>query len=64
MVKTNLPNGDEVKLFPAPMETEFLTQNNHKIKCAPKLGENNESILSEIGMTHSDISHLQNEGII
>jgi crotonobetainyl-CoA:carnitine CoA-transferase CaiB-like acyl-CoA transferase len=64
MVKTNLPNGDEVKLFPAPMETEFLTQNNHNIKCAPKLGENNESILSEIGMTHSDISHLQNEGII
>ena len=64
MVKTNLPNGDEVKLFPAPMETEFLTQNNHKIKCAPKLGENNESILSEIGMTHLNISHLQKEGII
>ena len=64
MVKTNLPNGDEVKLFPAPMETEFLTQNNHNIKCAPKLGENNESILSEIGMTHLNISHLQKEGII
>jgi crotonobetainyl-CoA:carnitine CoA-transferase CaiB-like acyl-CoA transferase len=64
MVKTCLPNGNEVNLFPAPLITEFLEENDCKLSCAPRLGEHNESILSEAGLASEEILRLNNTGVI
>lgn len=53
MVKTILPNGKEVELCPAPMNTEFLNQKNNVMTIPPKLGEHNEEIFKEAGITKS-----------
>lgn len=50
MVKTVLPNGKEVMLFPAPMETEYLTKINNVMSLPPTLGEHNDSIFKEAGI--------------
>ncbi len=50
MVKTILPNGKEVMLFPAPMETDFLKENNNIMDLPPRLGEHKNKILKEAGI--------------
>ncbi len=50
MVKTILPNGKEVALFPAPMDTEYLKANNNIMKLPPRLGEHNSKIFQEAGI--------------
>ncbi len=50
MVKTILPNGKEVKLFPAPMDTKFLKENQNVMGLPPRLGEHNEKIFNEAGI--------------
>ena len=50
MVKTVLPNGKEVMLFPAPMETEFLKEINNVMGLPPRLGEHNDKIFKEAGI--------------
>ncbi|MBU0763433.1 MAG: CoA transferase [Bacteroidetes bacterium] len=47
MIKTILPDGKKVGLFPAPMETDYLRKNNYIMKFAPRLGENNSDIVSD-----------------
>jgi len=64
ILKTTLPNGDEVELFPAPMNTEYLANNENTLSFAPKLGEHNFSVLSEVGLTKSEIINLNSKGII
>lgn len=64
MVKTKLPNGKNVKMFPAPMNTDFLNKNNNTLPCAPKLGEQNESVLLEAGVTKDEILKLIHNRII
>ncbi|MFQ6677569.1 MAG: CaiB/BaiF CoA transferase family protein [Fidelibacterota bacterium] len=64
MIKTTLPNGIKANLFPAPMNTEYLATKKNTLPCAPKLGEHNLSVLSEIGLTNSEISNLNSKGII
>ncbi len=64
MIKTKLPNGKEAKLFPAPINTEYLAKNNNTLSCAPKLGEHNDSVLLEAGLTKTEISSLRSKGII
>ena len=64
MVRTRLPDGDEVNLFPAPMDTEFLKNNDSRLSCAPTLGEHNESVLAEVGLTSNEIIELKSLGII
>ena len=51
MVTTTLPNGKQVKLFPAPMDTDYLRTNHNNMKMAPKLGEHNEKIFREAGIS-------------
>jgi len=58
MMKTTLPNGKEISLFPAPITTDFLKENDFKFTCAPRLGENNNSIYTEVGCTVSQIEEL------
>ncbi len=52
MVKTVLPNGKEVMLFPAPMDTEYLKEKNNVIGFPPRLGEHNEKIFKEAGIEY------------
>ncbi len=54
MVKTILPNGKEVELCPAPMNTEFLNRKNNVMTIPPRLGEQNEKIFKEAGITKSN----------
>ena len=56
MVKTVLPNGKEVMLFPAPLDTEYLRKNNNVMNLPPRLGEHNEKIFKEC-----KISDLQSQ---
>jgi phenylsuccinyl-CoA transferase len=50
MVKTVLPNGKDISLFPAPMDTEYLKANNNFMKLPPRLGEHNSKIFEEAGI--------------
>jgi crotonobetainyl-CoA:carnitine CoA-transferase CaiB-like acyl-CoA transferase len=50
MVKTVLPNGKEVMLFPAPMDTDFLKERNNVMSLPPRLGEHNDKIFREAGI--------------
>lgn len=64
MVGTDLPSGKRVNLFPAPMNSDFLAQNDNVLKCAPRLGEHNDQIYSEIGLSSDEIAKLKSEQII
>jgi len=50
MIKTVLPNGKEVMLFPAPMETAYLKERNNVMDLPPRLGEHNDKIFKEAGI--------------
>lgn len=63
-VTTNLPNGKQAKLSPPSHNTEFLKKNNFSLKCAPGLGEHNETILSECGISEEERKRLKREKII
>ncbi len=52
MVKTILPNGKEVMLFPAPMDTDFLKENDNIMNLPPRLGEHNDKIFKEAGINN------------
>jgi itaconate CoA-transferase len=64
MMTTQIPSGKEVALFPAPVITDFLSECNHSLKCAPRLGEHNEAIYREIGLNDKEIQALKNHGVI
>ncbi len=64
MQRTKLPSGKQVSLFPAPVSTDFLIERDNLLKCAPRLGENNEIIYSEIGLTKQEIQILKNNEVI
>ncbi len=64
MVKTTLSSGKEVKLFPAPMDTEYLAENDYEMGAPPRLGEHNSKVLKECGMQDNEIEELKNEGMI
>lgn len=64
MIKTNLPDGKNVSLFPSASETEFLKRNKNTLSCAPRLGEQNKLIYSEIGFSDTEISRLETDKII
>lgn len=47
LLKTILPDGRIVSLFPPASETEFLKEKGYCLSLAPHLGEHNEKIISE-----------------
>ena len=59
MLKTKMPNGKTVSLFPSSIETEFLKKNNHTLSCAPRLGEQNKKIFTEAGLSEEEINNLK-----
>ncbi|MFH1050431.1 MAG: CaiB/BaiF CoA-transferase family protein, partial [bacterium] len=64
MLKTKIPSGEEVSLFPTAFKTDYLNEMDLKLNCAPRLGEHNEKILKEIGMSEEEIDALKKGGII
>jgi crotonobetainyl-CoA:carnitine CoA-transferase CaiB-like acyl-CoA transferase len=63
-MKTRLPEGKEVKLFPPSHNTAYLEENNFSLQCAPRLGEHNEPVLSEIGLDSTRIESLRKDNVI
>lgn len=64
MLQTQLPSGKQVALFPAAVKTEFLSETRNMLRCAPRLGEHNEAILREAGLTGEEIKKLKNDEVI
>ena len=64
MQKTQIPTGKQVSLFPAPVSTDFLTEHDNILKCAPRLGEHNDVIYNEIGLNPTEIQQLKNKEVI
>lgn len=63
-VKAKLPSGKEANISPASHNTEFLEKNNFTLSCSPRLGEQNEKLLKEIGFSETNINELKKERII
>ena len=64
MIKTTLASGREIKLFPAPMDTNYLAEHNNEMAAPPRLGEHNKSVLTEAGLTENEINELKEENLI
>jgi crotonobetainyl-CoA:carnitine CoA-transferase CaiB-like acyl-CoA transferase len=64
MLKTKMPNGKTVSLFPSSTETEFLKKNNNTLSCAPRLGEQNKIIFTEAGLLEEEIISLEMDNVI
>ena len=63
-MKTILPNGKEAELFPPSYNTTFIEENNFTLKCSPRLGEQNEIVMKQIGLSEDEIKNLQNKNVI
>ena len=64
MIRTQLPHGKDVALSPAPTATDFLVQSDNRLSCAPRLGQHNDAILQETGLSEDEIQGLKEQGII
>ena len=64
MLKTTMPNGKTVSLFPSSIETDFLKKNNNTLPCAPHLGEQNKKVFSEAGFSEEEIIGLEKNNVI
>lgn len=64
MMKTSLPNGKVAKLSPPSYTTEFLEENDFELSCSPRLGEQNEKVFGEAGLSAEEIRRLVEEQII
>ena len=64
MMKTTLPSGKTVPLFPAPFVNDYLRKINFTFKCSPRLGEHNNLIYKEIGYSEFQIDELKTNKII
>ncbi len=64
LIKTTLPNGETVSLFPAASDTDFLTKNQNLLCCAPRLGQHNKKVFSEAGYSQPDIESMQQSNLI
>lgn len=64
MLKTTMPDGKIVSLFPSSQETDYLTKNNNTLACAPRLGEQNRSVFSEAGLSNEEIYKLVQNNVI
>ena len=59
LTRTQLPDGRDVRLPPAAVETERRT-----LSLAPRYGEHTRKILEEAGLEHSEIAGLARRGVV
>lgn len=64
MLKTKMPDGRMVSLFPSSAETDFLKKQNNLLSCAPRLGEQNKKVFSEVGFLEEEIIGLEKNNVI
>jgi len=64
MLKTKMPDGRMVSLFPSSTETEFLKKNNNILTCAPRLGEQNKKVFAEAGFSDEEIMSMEKNKVI
>ncbi len=64
LLKTKLPDGRIVSLFPSSTETEFLKKNNYTLSCAPHLGEQNNIVYTEAGFEDDEIKSFVKNNVI
>ena len=64
MMKAVIPSGKLAELFPAPVATDFLTENDFTFSSAPRLGQSNEKVYQEAGLSAEEINTLKNNNII
>ena len=64
MLKTKMPNGKTVSLFPASSQTDFLKKNKNTLSCAPRLGEQNKTVFSEAGFSEVEINILIENNVV
>ena len=64
MISTALSPTQTVPLFPAAVQTEFLSQKGNCLPLAPRLGEHNSKIFREIGLNAAEIETMQDAGVI
>lgn len=64
LIKTELPNGKSVALFPSSVQTDFLKENANTLSCAPRLGEQNQKVFAEAGFSKEEITILKQTNVI
>ena len=64
MLKTKMPNGKTVSLFPSSMATDYLKSKDNMLSCAPRLGEQNGKVLSEAGFSEEEQAKLVETQVI
>lgn len=64
MLRTKMPDGSLVSLYPSSTETDFLKKNNNMLSCAPRLGEQNKKVFAEAGFSEEEITGLEKSNLI
>lgn len=64
LLKTKLPNGKTVSLFPSSTETDFLKMKENILTCAPHLGEQNKKVFKEVGFYEAEIEKMKKDNVI
>ncbi|MCX6294501.1 MAG: CaiB/BaiF CoA-transferase family protein [Bacteroidetes bacterium] len=64
LIKTVLPDGKIVSLFPSSVETDFLKANNNVLAFAPRLGEQNNKVFSESGFSEAELNEMVKNNVI
>ncbi len=64
LLRTRAPDGREIRLPPAAVDTPFLEQTGARLDFAPAYGEHTTAVLSEAGLDGDEIAAMRARGVI
>ena len=64
LLETRTPEGRPIRLPSPAITTPFLEEHDGQLPFAPAYGENTDKVLTEIGLSSSEIRELRNRGIV
>lgn len=64
VLKTVAPDGREIRLPPPAVRTPYLDQINGTLPFAPAYGGNTDALLTEAGLSDSEIAGLREQGVV